>query len=411
MELTKKKAWTVFFLVKSVDQETMKFLIGMLKTLTGVAFGEEIAVVFCINFKKSHMEALMSLDEELVTEASGNDYTTRFFRFIPARSGSGNTLDPLGEEYQFNVTEETDLYKFFREKIVMTYSAHRYLLFTWDHGNGFGIFGGAPQDQREVKVITSDTPVPVLTMDELALALSWSFGQTKINVIVMMNCLMQVTDTAYALRNQAKYLIAPESLMDFGAYDYNAIFSHLAANPCINSRKLSSFIVNSFKKNTDPDRYSFYRVLSGLSISACRLKFVDELVITLDMLARKWLERLPEILARSGGNPFLDARLVDESSKLYDLYSLLIRLSAIANKEEQVLIQHLLMIRSKLLHRTYKGRLFNLPEQGPLHKTQYGISVSLKTPGQSEGGVTSFQSQTAWGHFVAALNNRRASSG
>ena len=51
------------------------------------------------------------------------------------------------------------------------------------------------------------------------------FGGKKIEIILMMNCLMQIIDTGYALRDSTRYLIASQLAMDLSGYNYTAIFS------------------------------------------------------------------------------------------------------------------------------------------------------------------------------------------
>ena len=405
METLKKRKWTVFFLIKAVDSDTTEYLIAMLKELVNIKFTEEVVVILCINFDERYQEAVRMLDLRLFNSTVKDPKLTTIFFKVP-ENGDRNELILLEKEDDFDITEEEYLRNFFKEKILIPYNAMRYLLFTWDHGNGFGIFSGPGQgsaDEREVDIITSNVEKPVLTMDELSQAIQWSMDSRKIDLIIMMNCNMQVFDTGYALRNQAKYLVAPESAMRFSDYDYSAIFLNLAKNPEISAKKMSAWVIKSFKKN-EPTRSSLYKV----SIAACNLRYFDRLAIALNGLAVLMKKRLP--------NDFCTFRKEFKDSKvsgpnLIDLYSLLANLQKTGGAEEQLLITYIFSLQKKIIYKKFMGGAFAPPDENG-YKTHHGISVLTPVSKSAPESVTkhmkdflsntSFQ-KTLWGELISFL--------
>jgi hypothetical protein len=206
MVIKKKRKWTVFFLVKSVDDSTDE-LISMMDEIRSLHFSSEIAVVFCVNIAEQNVRALLLGDVALLSKPDvKKTFTTVFLHLEPDPDNPDvpNKLAPIDEEVQFDLTLAEHLALFFKSRKQERFRAKRYMLFTWDHGNAFGIFGRHP-DTKELlwqaeNITALDEPeiiervnrlfvIPetddLLTMDELAASLEAGFGDSRIDIIAM----------------------------------------------------------------------------------------------------------------------------------------------------------------------------------------------------------------------------------
>lgn len=110
----------------------------------------------------------------------------------------------------------------------------RYILILWDHGYGtMGGFGADElNDRKTVKV------------SELSKAIAAS--DMYFDLIVFDACLMGTVETAYALRNHGKYLIASEDLTPAGGLYYTTWISAMERNPQISTERVGRLMLDSF---------------------------------------------------------------------------------------------------------------------------------------------------------------------
>ncbi|MBT1696685.1 hypothetical protein KK083_07360 [Fulvivirgaceae bacterium PWU4] len=361
-----EKEWTVFYLIKAVDTDTMRPLVQMLRKLTTVVLPDNIAIVFCINFFKGNLEAILQTNPDLVIpDRDMKNFTTYFFELV--NIGRTSAIKIIEERPGLLVTEPDDLQNFLVLKTLSKYQANRYLLFTWDHGNGFGIFSGAT---GPTEIIKSNVNVPVLTMEELSQALSRTMGERKIDLMIMMNCLMQVFNTGYTLRHNVEYLIAPQTLLGFEDYDYQKLFQKLVDDPGIPADALALYVIQCFTDNENT-RGPFPVRLNMRAVSACNLNHFDKLGVLLAQLTVKLTHRLPTIFCELRRS-FFQSQGVYLKPKLVDLFSLLNNLQT-TEQDERQWIDEMLALEKQCVPRLFRGK--GLPKSAP-RLTYHGISIS-----------------------------------
>jgi hypothetical protein len=395
----------------------MHTTINILDQLMTLRFPDEVAMVLGISFNRKNLLALLRQNPRLIRPDGANaSFTTMFFKITTIEGGHRNEISIIHKKTGFNLASESDISGFFRQRILRHFKARRYLLFTWDHGNGHEIFDTAnqrPHGLESNKIVNSNPETPVLTMDELSRAIRWSLGPRKIHLLIMMNCNMQVFDTGYALRKNVKYLIAPQTTIGVLDYYYQHIFSHLAKKPHISPRALADYVIKSFRENVEDYGYA-----KNVVLSACRLKHVQEVARGMNKLATKYIAQLE--VDRSGANRFRAAFQktsdVDSGLNLKDLYSFLIALATdkkAADAEETRLLNELLNLERKIVFRKYTG-----PE---VERSYHGLSIitpfedkkiatagirrvaSPEDPVQQFFKKSIFLRRSKWGEFMKML--------
>jgi hypothetical protein len=274
--------WTIFFLIQASDDDG-RHAVALVEALRAVPLGETVKIVICVQLKKPF----------------GGAWTTMFYRIE-----KGNLLF-LSETTGFDMTDPADLAGYFTRYVLEGTPTGRYLLFTWGHGRGYGIFP-KPETGR------------VLTMERLQVALGLAFGTRKVDLVVMMNCYMQFFDTGYALAPQASILLAPESFMAYEGYHYEALLSRLRKEPSIDARRLAAHIVRSFPRKPGLSPFTLaYTALSAndLSLYESLAEGLDELA---DRLSALWPDH-SEALLRAAAESFV----VYSAFSLRDFYSFL----------------------------------------------------------------------------------------
>lgn len=311
-----EKKWTVFFLAKSIGSGDTKELIGLLLEIEDILFEPDVNVVLCINFNRNYLDGLLKLNKELVLPNIDTDFTTMFFKLVQDGETGKNRLCCIGEKQGFDITSANDVSHYFKKYVLDKNQANRYLLFTWDHGNGFDIFHGIG---RGGEVTDSDKTIPILEMEELSSAIKNAFGGEKIDLLIMMNCYMQMFDTAFTLCEQVSYLVAPLSYMTFGQYNYKDIFNKLAENAKddLSGERLGEFVIESFKNNPPS---------SNLAISCLNLTPPDdtyEFANKLDDLADLLIERIKIGYSNEIACFFREAKPTRTQERFVDLGSVL----------------------------------------------------------------------------------------
>ena len=182
-------------------------------------------------------------------------------------------------------------------KVREDYPSERFLLFTWDHGFGFGIFKANPlerrfpdtnpfggrtfgndsnrfvpaaqntndfvvinnnyalqgqgpvnRDFRQVRGVQKrNVKTSMLTNDELRNTIKYYTAAPKVDLLVMMNCGMQMIETGYALHDVVEYLVAPETCIFWAGYDYGKIINKLCTSPDIDTDALGVFVLDTIK--------------------------------------------------------------------------------------------------------------------------------------------------------------------
>ncbi|WP_339312970.1 clostripain-related cysteine peptidase [Paenibacillus sp. FSL M7-0896] len=112
--------------------------------------------------------------------------------------------------------------------------SERYILILWDHGYGtMGGFGADELNERKTMKVSE---------------LSQAIGSSDLyfDLIVFDACLMGTVETAYALRDQGKYLIASEDSTPAAGLYYTTWIGALERNPQISTERIGRLILDSF---------------------------------------------------------------------------------------------------------------------------------------------------------------------
>lgn len=392
MTAQKKREWTVFFLIKAAD-ETITEAIEMIDHLMGIEIPNDVAILLCVHLNKKNIEALLARDITLISKNPIQEPTTLFCEI------SYNTFNNIKENPDFDITDEEDLSTYFKKDILEPFRANKYFMFTWDHGNGFGIF--RQPDDAAVIIEKIALRSRILTMDELADAILWAMGIKKIDLVVMMNCHMQVFDTIYAFRNNVRYIIAPQSAIPVSGYNYKAIFSKLSQAPNINASALAACVIESYGQENQS------ALVTNVSLSACNLKYSNLMTSLLDKLATAMALRLDadnkleELL-----NAFSKAITVHGAYNLIDLYSFLYNLTKVATKDEVVWLKYIFLLKKKIVYKQH-------PDNAQNDYTHNGISIfspmrisppELHIPKLIRYFTgTAFSQDTKWGLLMTVL--------
>lgn len=319
-----KRKWTVFFLIKSVD-DSINELITMINEIRNVSMNNHVSLILCINVKKGYVKNILTGKAVTISNES-EIYTTVFYSLVFDNTREKtfiNKLECLGEDENFDITNPNSLQLYFKNTVLKNYSAKRYVLFTWDHGSAFGIFVENSQTENEDHingvVIKKQDRLNVLTMEELRNALLWAFGKKKIDVLIMMNCYMQFVDTGYGLRKSVKYLVAPETAMAYNGYNYGFILQLLNSNPGLRSKKLAKKAVSSFPSKLYLNREAGILRRKSTALYAVDLKYYELLAKLIDKLSTILISSLPDLYT-----PLMKARnlsYLDSSRNLVDFFA------------------------------------------------------------------------------------------
>lgn len=415
----KKRKWTVFFLMKSVDAPP-GYAIMLMQELRNIDFGDEISVILCINVIKGLVQALLKSDPNLVPAHPDRTDTTIFVIIKKDKAKHPaylNSLELLGQKDDFNMDDPDQLRIYFTKSILDKYPATRYMLFTWDHGNGYAIFRRATQNAGQLStnrasgyldILPAAGIVPlhnVLTMDELAKTIKLSFGDKKIDLMVMLNCNMQSFDAGYALRHTVRYLVAPQSNMDFSGYNYTLFFRRVVKDPDESAKNLARCLVTSFSTRLYNPPIDGIVPRSTTALSANDLSTYSSLANCFDQLTSSlkinFSQIKPEIvMARAVTFP------VNDLTHSVDFIHLLQNLrKTLGIKWEPKLVNRILSLHKKAIVEIYIGSYYSGKEETP---SPSGFSVFFPLAlGQTIGSDTltifkedSFTKEREWNTFV-----------
>lgn len=448
---SKNRQWTVFFLIKSVDESITEAITMINSIRKDVDACDYVSIVFCLQVLQKNIPAILAGDARLKSDKDDPARTTIFLGLT--KSDGTNTdfksdLKQIDKNDSFDITDPESVKGFFKEKILNENIAERYMLFTWDHGTGFGIFSDKPSEEpasspnnqpaqppvngialEPLQKMNLPTPVVVsnnlqkmdlsplenedqseqdkiLTMDELAAAIEQAFGKKKIELVVMLNCYMQFFDSGYALRNNVRYLVAPESFIFFQGYNYEFIFRKLAQEPDLSTIKLVKYIVNSFELKLYDDFHQGISAKTTTALFANDLTHYSLFADYIDQLAgslKKELEKSkPEIImARLNTPP------VSGAAHLVDFFYLLQNLQKSLGKNwQRQLVKNLKELKKKATIAEYIGSEF-IASAGSANPSGFSIYFPIMRFRQLASrtafkliGDTSFKRDKTWHELV-----------
>ncbi|MBN1897604.1 MAG: hypothetical protein JW827_02415 [Spirochaetes bacterium] len=174
----------------------------------------------------------------------------------------------------------------FMKLCITNYAADYYLLDMWNHGGGWR---DNPQvsDYSPKKAICWDDESPghdTLYMNEVQQAfnqiiftLSTKRNKSRLDVVYMDACLMQMAEVAYELRGLTKYLVASEETVPGNGGDYNDIFTRFKNMATHNPYMFSYELVSSFRNQ--------YYSTADTTQSAINLDKLDALISAINIFA------------------------------------------------------------------------------------------------------------------------------
>lgn len=312
--------WTIIFLMKSLSAQVSD-MAAVIDQLLLARKTKDIAIVLCINIDSS----LVPINFPRGTNGPSAGMTTLFYSL----ENSTNALTLISENPQFDILKETSVTFFFRDIVQDKFRAEQYALFTWDHGQPFGIFGASDEALRIVnssnplplyfrlynafpnlkpkaQQLLSESDVQILNITELRNAITASFFGKKIGVIAMSNCYLQFFDTGYELSSCAEYLVAFETYMVFAdPFHYKIILEAISSNPYMSSKSLSKLIVSTFSYETNPNnlvnlKHSVALFANDLSWYPSIAKQIDELSKTLIKELPRYFQEIKTALSKCG---------------------------------------------------------------------------------------------------------------
>ncbi|MBS1598392.1 MAG: hypothetical protein JST75_09200 [Bacteroidetes bacterium] len=295
-----KMGWTILFYVCAIDSETKKYAMQLYDELSSIKYSDNLILLafegWCVDSKKLAIQGNLY---ELEFRASDNKRHKKSLKnFEIVNIGSAALLRQVLTDVKSG-----------------GYLLEHFLLFTWDHGAGFGIFWGEPyillstQPTQRLVVTASDPVIQeplevdwdfgairkkvykpnMLTVTEIKEALS-SLGK-KTDLIIMMNCFMQMIETGYELCEQVDYLVAPESVDFFKGYDYNRILNEIVKNPEISAKSLATIAVKTIETRFESD-LEWKKCLNELVVSSADLGVCNNLI---EILNTAFSEILSEV--------------------------------------------------------------------------------------------------------------------
>lgn len=402
MKKKKQNNWTIFFIIKCASR-SIESLSLMIDELKSTSFSSDIDVVFCIYTLESNIDAIIEGRNSVCRKEKETTALTTFFsRLVPSRTSEKfpYQLEMLAKKPNFDITNEEDLAVYFRNVVLNKFIAKKYMLFTWDHGRGYGIFAEDPASGQPKIDVTATGHMKILTMDELANALSWAFGDQKVDIIAMMNCTMQVIDTGYALRNVGRYLIAPEVPIDYRGYNYTYLFQLMAMNKKIATKRIAEAFVRSLplKIFQNHDKTLLQRSISA--VSATKLNYYGLLASLTEELGLF----LSSVLLKKG-RLIAEARNKNEvaaSIGLVDYLGLINSLEEVDLFEDlPVLANRIVSVISQLISFSYVGIKGTAKKNKPTGLSIYFPAAFSLDPNPIKNMQTTlFFKETRWKDFL-----------
>jgi len=268
------QGWTVlFFIYEEVDKLTVKYANELIGKLTDTVASDDLTLLV---FESIYRDNVVDSVDGKLYELKHKDGSAKREKILEKDFGNINPGDFNTLKRVLEHVKDNDL---LREK---------FLLFTWDHGLGFGIFDGDPVQTAvaaadvtnaihgdaataiapsSFRIVTNgrrrqrnhapaaappgapvadtngDAQIDMLTNRELSAALA-TLGR-KTNLVIMMNCWMQMLETSYELAENVDYLVAAETVHFFAGYDYKTIIDEMATKPAISAEEVAELTVRT----------------------------------------------------------------------------------------------------------------------------------------------------------------------
>lgn len=379
--------WTILFVIHGLD-EGLQEQSRVLKNV--ISYG---------NWSLKYIN-LLYLKSEIVYEGRQKKYNAVLKRVSTAdeRRKGKQDVTVVKRFPNINIGSKDRMAEVFRY-VGKNYPSQWLMLATFDHGAGFGVFDPIPKENRKAgyhtlaeleqditdddkqEIARSVTPAfyyqyktdkgknnknhsvlfegmegkegqlryygkkyaatDMLTMEELATCIRSGFGR-KVDVMLLVNCNMQMVETTYTLRDTVNYLVASESLFWVYGINYREVIWQMD-----NVRSLTPAKVAFRCVKTMPDRYKrIFKLnhLNDVSFSALHVEKMTPLFQQLDELFGSWLQEKGKYMkqlgkARKAGADLSQFNYTKEQREAYEplfFYDLVHLLKCMAPRDERV---------------------------------------------------------------------------
>lgn len=301
--------WTVLFYIYEEDRSTKIHADRLLKDLLAAKDDESLILLV---FESIH-------EDKGGGEITGRLYTMEYNDRTGTREKAlkkdFGLIDPGDAGVLENVLQFIKKNKLLREK---------FLLFTWDHGAGFGIFDGDPRvhqvaggpppkkaiggkgnGKENLRVarngrahdLSKKVPagmhpgkIKMLTVADINQALRSLKRRT--DLVIMLNCWMQMLEAGYELSGTVDILVASETVNFFAGYDYTRIINRMANHPASTGEDIARLAIQTIPANYKKKK-AWEKDLKELVISATRPAISQRIVDALDKAADDLLSNMP----------------------------------------------------------------------------------------------------------------------
>lgn len=402
-----EKEWTVLFLVQIRNTEDHDCFIPILNELKSIPTGGRIEIILCISFEPSFRSSFISPDQSDMRYSSLRSQTTCIFRLASTSTNfQGNDLELLEEFEAFDITSSYDVGKLFIRKMKNRFPAKRHMLFTWDHGNGYAMFKTHWTGYNSR-----------LTMRKLNRAIEIGLqGNKRMDLVIMMNCWMQLIDTTYALKWSVAHLVAFQDPVDLDIYNMGTLIKKMVQTPDISANSLSQEFVQSIKQIVERNE-------KEVAVSAFNLTVLSDFFDQLDCLAMGLKKEMGIEISTQKVNKnklkaisdlFALSHVLDTGKKYIDFYSLISNLKTKLQPNHAAICQVLLNKYDEILSDFYTNHpKKDKNEWDKPHGMNICSPFTILSQKKSRDGfelekvenvkATEF-SQTAWGRLKVILS-------
>lgn len=344
--MSTEKEWTVLFLVQIRNTEDHDCFIPILNELRSTSLGEQIEIILCISFKTDFRSSFIAPDQWNISNSALRKQTSCIFRLVPiSNSLGGNELELIKKFKAFDITSYYDVGKLFIQKMKNRFPSKKHMLFTWDHGNGYAMFKKHKSGHNSR-----------LTMRMLNRAIEIGLQGTKrMDLVIMMNCWMQLIDTTYALKYSVGHLVAFQDPIDLDIYNMGTVIKKMVQTPGISAKNLSREFVQAIKLMVQQNE-------KKVAVSAFDLTVLGDFFDQLDYLSMCLKKEIEiEISAENVNKDKLKAindqfalsHVLDTGKRYIDFYSLICNLKTKLQANEAAICQELLDRYIKMLSGFY----------------------------------------------------------
>lgn len=167
------------------------------------------------------------------------------------KDGKLNLLESFEQKNMGEAETLTDFLKWGQEK----YPTNHNMLILWDHGGG----------SAKGVCFDENYSFDALTLTELNSALKKAKLKNKYDIIGFDACLMASIETAYTVKDYAKYMIASEEIVPSGGWDYKSVVTAFASGK--SEKKIGRQICDSYMQKCKKSGKEKLSTLSVLDLS------------------------------------------------------------------------------------------------------------------------------------------------